>query len=199
MICFGVGVLMFFQAAVNIAVNLNLIPVTGLSLVILFLLIATATLVSEDLTCITVGVLVARGTIGFVPGTVACIVGIFAGDVLLYLAGRHVGRRVIALAPFRFFVRPRQLEAHAEWFERRGAVVVGVSRFLPGTRLATYLAAGILRARFLSFCLWLLAAAALIVLPSPSWPSSFRPQQTASPAVVTPQALRPPTEIAVKV
>jgi pimeloyl-ACP methyl ester carboxylesterase/membrane protein DedA with SNARE-associated domain len=136
-------------------------PVTGLSLVILFLLIATATLVSEDLTCITVGVLVARGTIGFVPGTVACLVGIFAGDVLLYLAGRHVGRRVIALAPFRFLVRPRQLEAHAEWFERRGAIVVGVSRFLPGTRLATYLAAGILRARFLSFCLWLLAAAAL--------------------------------------
>jgi len=32
MICFGVGVLMFFQGAVNIAVNLNLIPVTGLPL-----------------------------------------------------------------------------------------------------------------------------------------------------------------------
>jgi rod shape determining protein RodA len=32
MICFGVGVLMFFQAAVNVAVNLNLIPVTGLPL-----------------------------------------------------------------------------------------------------------------------------------------------------------------------
>jgi rod shape determining protein RodA len=32
MICFGVGVLIFFQGAVNIAVNLNLIPVTGLPL-----------------------------------------------------------------------------------------------------------------------------------------------------------------------
>ena len=32
MICFGVGILIFFQGAVNIAVNLNLIPVTGLPL-----------------------------------------------------------------------------------------------------------------------------------------------------------------------
>jgi rod shape determining protein RodA len=32
MICFGVGVLMFFQGTVNIMVNLNLIPVTGLPL-----------------------------------------------------------------------------------------------------------------------------------------------------------------------
>ena len=32
LICYGVAILIFFQAAVNIAVNLNLIPVTGLPL-----------------------------------------------------------------------------------------------------------------------------------------------------------------------
>jgi rod shape determining protein RodA len=32
LICFGVAILIFFQAAVNIAVNLNLIPVTGVPL-----------------------------------------------------------------------------------------------------------------------------------------------------------------------
>jgi rod shape determining protein RodA len=32
MICYGVAILIFFQAAVNIAVNLNLIPVTGVPL-----------------------------------------------------------------------------------------------------------------------------------------------------------------------
>lgn len=139
----------------------SLPPATGLALMVLFLLIATATLLSEDLTCITVGLLVARGTIGFVPGTLACFLGIFVGDLLLYAAGRYVGRRVMVRAPFRWFVSARDLAAGAEWFERRGAVVIGASRFLPGTRTATYLAAGILRARFLSFALWLLLAAAV--------------------------------------
>jgi len=32
MLAYGVGVIMFFQTAVNIGVNLNLIPVTGLTL-----------------------------------------------------------------------------------------------------------------------------------------------------------------------
>ena len=32
MIAYGVAILIFFQAAVNIAVNLNLIPVTGIPL-----------------------------------------------------------------------------------------------------------------------------------------------------------------------
>jgi rod shape determining protein RodA len=32
LICYGVAILIFFQAAVNIAVNLNLIPVTGIPL-----------------------------------------------------------------------------------------------------------------------------------------------------------------------
>ena len=32
MVCYGVAILIFFQAAVNIAVNLNLIPVTGIPL-----------------------------------------------------------------------------------------------------------------------------------------------------------------------
>jgi rod shape determining protein RodA len=32
MLCYGVGILMAFQSLVNIAVNLNLMPVTGLPL-----------------------------------------------------------------------------------------------------------------------------------------------------------------------
>jgi len=31
-ICYGFGILLFFQTAVNIGVNLNVIPVTGLTL-----------------------------------------------------------------------------------------------------------------------------------------------------------------------
>ncbi len=44
------------------------------------LLIALATLVSEDLTCIATGVLVAQGKLGFLSGTLACLLGIFFGS-----------------------------------------------------------------------------------------------------------------------
>ena len=71
-------------------------PASGLALVVVIGLIAAATLISEDLTCIAVGLLVARGSIGFLPGTLACFLGIFVGDMLLYAAGRYLGRPVVA-------------------------------------------------------------------------------------------------------
>src|SRR5215216_240322 len=50
-------------------------------------LLAAATLVSEDLTCVGAGILVAQGRISFLLGAFACFFGIFVGDVLLFLAG----------------------------------------------------------------------------------------------------------------
>jgi hypothetical protein len=44
----------------------------GLALAVLLFLLAIATLVSEDLTCISAGLLVARGTMNFVPAALAC-------------------------------------------------------------------------------------------------------------------------------
>src|SRR5215471_12724635 len=53
-----------------------------------YLLIALSTLASEDLACIGTGLLVSQHRLGFVAGTAACAFGIFAGDLLLILAGR---------------------------------------------------------------------------------------------------------------
>ncbi|MCI0658380.1 MAG: VTT domain-containing protein [Acidobacteria bacterium] len=126
-----------------------------------YLLIAAATLVSEDLTCIAAGVMVARGEIGFLPATLACVTGIFAGDVLLYLAGRFLGRPALHRAPLRWLVSEAQVSAASRWFENRGARVVFATRFLPGLRLPTYVAAGVLHTRFAAFTGWFLLAAGL--------------------------------------
>jgi hypothetical protein len=53
------------------------------------------------------------------------------------------------------------VERSSQWFTRKGAVLVFVTRFLPGTRLPTYFAAGMLRARVLPFAFWFLVACAL--------------------------------------
>lgn len=127
----------------------------------LFLLLALATLVSEDLTCISAGVMVAEGRIGFLFGTLACLVGIFIGDLLLFLAGRVIGRPALSRPPLKWFVRESDVARGSQWFRRRGMAAIAISRFMPGTRLPTYFAAGLLDTSFLKFAFYFLIAAAV--------------------------------------
>jgi pimeloyl-ACP methyl ester carboxylesterase/membrane protein DedA with SNARE-associated domain len=129
----------------------NLPPIEGVGLVVLLLLIATATLISEDLAAIGAGLMVARGSLEFEMALLGAFTGIFIGDVGLYLAGRLLGARIISLPPFSWFVNPGQLARGTAWFKKEGAKVVLASRVIPGSRFPTYVAAGILKAPFLKF------------------------------------------------
>ncbi|WP_414660211.1 DedA family protein [Horticoccus sp. 23ND18S-11] len=123
--------------------------------------LALATLVSEDLACIAAGLLVARGGLNFGAATAACGVGIFAGDLLLVLAGRGLGRPALGAKPLQRWI-PAEAVARAErWFGRRGPGLILASRFMPGTRLPTYFAAGVLRAPLAPFVGWFLLASAV--------------------------------------
>ncbi|HXW05645.1 MAG TPA: VTT domain-containing protein [Vicinamibacterales bacterium] len=122
--------------------------------------LALATLVSEDLACIAAGMLVAGGQLGFASAVGGCFCGIAAGDLLLFVAGRTLGRRVLDWRMVRRRVSATMLERSAVWLQRRGPLVVFASRFLPGTRVPTCLAAGMLQTSALTFTLWFLLAAA---------------------------------------
>lgn len=135
--------------------------ISGLPWLLVLVLIALATLVSEDLTCIGAGLLVTTGRIGFVPATVACFAGIFVGDLNAFLAGRVFGRAALARAPLKWMVTESQVQRASAWFRERGPVVILTSRFLPGTRVATFIAAGVLHTTFVTFAVWLGLAALL--------------------------------------
>src|ERR1051325_8708746 len=124
-------------------------------------LIALATFASEDLTCIATGGLIAAGKIGFLPGTLACVAGIYLGDLLLYFAGRLIGRPILRWRPLRRLLPEDKLDPASAWLAQRGAGVVILSRFTPGLRLPTYVAAGLLKTRFWTFALYFLLAAVL--------------------------------------
>jgi membrane protein DedA with SNARE-associated domain len=124
-------------------------------------LIAAATFLSEDLTCVATGALIAAGKLGFVPGVLACIAGIYFGDLLLYFAGRLIGRPIVRWRPLRRLLSEEKLDRASAWLAQRGAGVVILSRFTPGLRLPTYLAAGLLQTRFWTFSLYFLLAAIL--------------------------------------
>lgn len=136
-------------------------PFSGPALLMVLALTVLATLISEDLTCIVAGLMIAQGRLEFLPAVLACLVGIYVGDILLFLAGRYLGRPALARAPFKWFVHPEQVEIASAWFRRRGMIVILLTRLLPGARLPTYFASGLLRTNAWLFSLFFLFAVAL--------------------------------------
>ncbi|QQS47795.1 MAG: alpha/beta fold hydrolase [Acidobacteriota bacterium] len=134
---------------------------TGLGAVVVMLLLALATLVSEDLTCIAAGIMASQGRLDFTLATLGCFTGIFVGDLMLYLAGRWLGRPALGIPPLRWLIRPADLARSSEWFSRQGPKVILLSRFMPGTRLPAYFAAGALETGFWRFAIYFFIACAV--------------------------------------
>lgn len=124
-----------------------------------FLLIAVSTFVSEDLTCIATG-LAAANSRSLAIGIAACTTGIFAGDLLLFAAGR-MGRPALTKLPLRLFVSAGAVDRAAAWFQQKGRSAILISRFVPGLRLPTYVAAGVVGMPIGSFLPWFALGALL--------------------------------------
>jgi membrane protein DedA with SNARE-associated domain/pimeloyl-ACP methyl ester carboxylesterase len=136
---------------------------------ILMTVIAVCTFVAEDPTCLACGLLAAEGIIGFWWAALACTVGIFVGDMVLYLAGYTLGRRALSVPPLRWMVQAHEIDRMSAWFSSpRGLMVIVSSRFIPASRVPTFVTAGILRLSLprLGF---LLLVAALVWTPVLMW------------------------------
>lgn len=125
--------------------------------------IVCGTLLSEDLTCIGTGLLIRQGTIGWLPGLVGCFVGVYFGDLAIWLIGRTFGRKALDWTWIRRRTDAAQLEVWGRWFEKHGWIAVLVSRFLPGVRVPLYLAIGMLERRSARFPIWSFFGAVLWV------------------------------------
>ncbi|HQU81489.1 MAG TPA: VTT domain-containing protein [Pyrinomonadaceae bacterium] len=124
----------------------------------IFAVIAFSTLVSEDLTSIAAGVLAGNGGISLTTAVLACIFGVYVGDILLYLAGRFFGRKALNAFPLKFIVKESSVEAVSSWFEKKGVWAIFLSRFIPGFRLPTYFLAGTVKTDFVKFAFYFLLA-----------------------------------------
>jgi membrane protein DedA with SNARE-associated domain/pimeloyl-ACP methyl ester carboxylesterase len=129
---------------------------------ILMAVIAVCTFVAEDPTCLASGLLAAEGVIGFWWAALACTLGIFLGDMVLYLAGRTLGRSALRHPPLKWMVQEHEIDRMAAWFgSPRGLMVIVSSRFVPASRVPTFVTAGILRLSLPRLGLLLLVAALL--------------------------------------
>jgi membrane protein DedA with SNARE-associated domain len=127
----------------------------------LFFIFLFGTFVSEDAACLLAGTAVAGGRMSFAAALIACFLGIFAGDILLYAAGRAFGKRVFDNQIVRKFLSDSSVGKASAWLEKNGATAVFTTRFVSGIRLPTYLLAGALRTNFAKFALYFLLASAI--------------------------------------
>jgi len=133
-----------------------IVPFAG-NLIVL-LAVAIGTLVSEDLAAIAGGLLAGRGAIGFFPALTAAFAGIYLGDLLLYVAGKYTAR-LLRFLPF-LSTHLRKTKFNPARLSQ-GPAAIFVSRFLPGSRLPLYLAAGGTGYPFRLFALYTFLAVAL--------------------------------------
>jgi membrane-associated protein len=111
---------------------------------VLFPLIPSETIV------ITASVLAAQGELWIWLIVPLVALGAFLGDNLCYLLGRKIGDPIAD----RLF-KGEKGQARLQWAEealrRRGAILIGVGRFIPGGRTATTFAAGTLEMPYRQF------------------------------------------------
>ena len=130
--------------------------------------IVLATFVSEDLTVLGAGTLVGEGKLSLWAAFTGCFVGIFLGDVGLFLIGllarlllRKGTSKGSSQALLVRFLPQTKLESIRKRLERDGWKLMFLSRFLPGSRFVVYTGAGALGGRFVQMILVALFAGLL--------------------------------------
>ncbi|MEM1022817.1 MAG: VTT domain-containing protein [Myxococcota bacterium] len=122
------------------------------------LLLAGGTLILEDPSTVAGGLLVASGQVSFLTAWLGLSLGIAAGDLGLFGLGRLFGERVRSWR----WIDEEKWKRGSRWLGKNLSQAVVLSRFVPGARLPTYLAAGALETSFAHF-------ATVAILASTVW------------------------------
>ena len=100
--------------------------------------------ISEDAATISSALSLFGGPIAWPLGFAACFAGIWLGDLGLYSLARCFGQSILKSRWIARFADEAAIERCQTRFNEHGLVPLLASRFIPGTRLPTYLAAGLL-------------------------------------------------------
>jgi membrane protein DedA with SNARE-associated domain len=121
--------------------------------------------IPEDITLVAGGVIAGLGYANVHVMCAVGIVGVLAGDSIMFMIGRVFGERALRLRWVAYLLTPRRYARVQAKFTRYGNRLMFVARFLPGLRSPIFLTAGMTgRVSFLRFFL-LDGFAALISVP----------------------------------
>jgi membrane protein DedA with SNARE-associated domain len=139
-------------------------PVVYCTIVGILLICGLGVPVPEDITLLVAGLLAASGKISLTGGMIAGFVGVLSGDMILFLLGRKLGKRVFSLPGLRRIFTPPRIEAAERRIRANGPFICFIARFLPGLRSAIFATSGALGVRLSTFLL-LDGLAALLSVP----------------------------------
>lgn len=126
-------------AASNLPFELKMVPATGATIFVLFLVLFALTFIDEDLAFLLAAVFTAQGRIGIVFALVTLALGVMASSVVFHLLGRRRRTGLLARLLGSPETPPRTLGASVRNF-------IDVSSF--GSYAASYFRAGSARVRF---------------------------------------------------
>jgi membrane protein DedA with SNARE-associated domain len=119
------------------------------------------TFILEDTTAIAAGLLAHNGTISMPVAILGTGVGIYIGDLALYVMGAAAARGAKGTGWIRKRLPEARLAQLKGWLDRGSWKAVFLTRVISGTRLPVYLGAGFVGAGFAGFALWTAVAVAL--------------------------------------
>jgi len=105
----------------------------------------------EEVTLVGSGLLVGWGQAEFLPACIACVLGILAGDSIIFGLGYFFGQRFLNSGPMCFLLRPKRQEKVAKFFSKHGNKAVFFARFVAGVRIGVYAYAGSRRISWFRF------------------------------------------------
>lgn len=110
--------------------------------------------VPEDVILISGGYVAQAAGHGVVPMMVTGLVGIMAGDSMIYGFGRRFGMQLAAGGFISRFVTPERLVKVTEMFDKHGEKILIAARFMPGVRAVAFFSAGAMKVPFWKFFLF---------------------------------------------
>src|SRR5213593_856521 len=99
--------------------------------------------ISEDAATISSALSIFGGRLSWPLGFVSCFAGIWLGDLGLFSLARCAGKNVLRSRWLARLADPATITRSEKTFAQNSAFTLIASRFIPGTRLPTYLAAGL--------------------------------------------------------
>jgi membrane protein DedA with SNARE-associated domain len=100
------------------------------------------------------GSMAASGRLAFSHVLLAAVAAALLGDSVWFVAGRVYGRKLVAALARRSYAVDSGMRTTSELFERHGAPIVAVSKFVPGLGLVTPPLMGTTQIAPLTFFLW---------------------------------------------
>lgn len=153
----------------SIIINLleKLTPYGSYAYLIMFLILLACGFgfpMPEDVVLITGGILSARGVVDFWITFLVTMIGVLAGDGIVFTIGYRFGPNIKQTKFFKKLINENREKKIKSWFDKYGDKVIFFARFAPGLRTPLFLTAGSYRVSYWKF-FTLDGLAALISVP----------------------------------